>query len=257
MLRQMLQCWSVASYLVVSIENMSTSRRRPSTTSTSRALVVSSSFLLEVLVLGLITILLVAVPPAPVDAFSISPRGLSSQSWPCKSARVHGGLLVAANHANALRVPALPLFSSASLVDDDDDNDEAGSFDPAAAELTESELAAAANDLVRLAGGGSGSVELPDEISQSFLQYALSIILGRALPDARDGLKPVHRRILYAMAGLGLNPGSSHRKCARVVGEASPLRILFFSACLFGRYVILSSHQYFFAISISSTRTIF
>ena len=264
---QMLQCWPVASYLVASIENMSTSRRRPSTTSTSRALVVSSSFLLEVLVLGLITILLVAVPPAPVDAFSISPRGLSSQSWPCKSARVHGGLLVAANHANALRVPALPLFSSASLVDDDDDddnnddddddNDEAGSFDPAAAELTESELAAAANDLVRLAGGGSGSVELPDEISQSFLQYALSIILGRALPDARDGLKPVHRRILYAMSGLGLNPGSSHRKCARVVGEASPLRILFFSACLFGRYVILSSHQYFFAISISSTRTIF
>ena len=227
---QMLQCWPVASYLVVSIENMSTSRRRPSTTSTSRALVVSSSFLLEVLVLGLITILLVAVPPAPVDAFSISPRGLSSQSWPCKSARVHGGLLVAANHANALRVPALPLFSSASLVDDDDDNDEAGSFDPAAAELTESELAAAANDLVRLAGGGSGSVELPDEISQSFLQYALSIILGRALPDARDGLKPVHRRILYAMSGLGLNPGSSHRKCARVVGEVSPLRIFFGSS---------------------------
>jgi len=144
-----------------------------------------------------------------------------------------------------LRVPALPLFSSASLVDDDDDNDdddddddddndndEAGSFDPAAAELTESELAAAANDLVRLAGGGSGSIELPDEISQSFLQYALSIILGRALPDARDGLKPVHRRILYAMSGLGLNPGSSHRKCARVVGEVSPLRILFFSISL-------------------------
>ena len=183
--------------------------------------------------LGL-TILLVAVPPAPVDAFSISPRGLSSQLWPCKSARVHGGL--AASHANALRVPALPLFSSASLVDDDDnnddDNDEAGSFDPAAAELTESELAAAANDLVRLAGGGSGSIELPDEISQSFLQYALSIILGRALPDARDGLKPVHRRILYAMSGLGLNPGSSHRKCARVVGEVSPLRILFFSISL-------------------------
>ncbi|KAK1736801.1 DNA gyrase subunit A [Skeletonema marinoi] len=51
------------------------------------------------------------------------------------------------------------------------------------------------------------------------MQYALSIILGRALPDARDGMKPVHRRILYAMNGLGLNPSSSYRKCARVVGE--------------------------------------
>ena len=51
------------------------------------------------------------------------------------------------------------------------------------------------------------------------MQYALSIILGRALPDARDGMKPVHRRILYAMNGLGLNSNSSYRKCARVVGE--------------------------------------
>lgn len=51
------------------------------------------------------------------------------------------------------------------------------------------------------------------------MQYALSIILGRALPDARDGMKPVHRRILYAMNGLGLGPNTAHRKCARVVGE--------------------------------------
>ena len=63
------------------------------------------------------------------------------------------------------------------------------------------------------------TIELHSEISNSFLQYALSIILGRALPDARDGLKPVHRRILYAMSELGLSPSMSHRKCARVVGE--------------------------------------
>jgi len=64
-----------------------------------------------------------------------------------------------------------------------------------------------------------GKIDLPDEISSSFLRYSLSIILGRALPDARDGLKPVHRRIIFAMNGLGLSPSSSHRKCARVVGE--------------------------------------
>lgn len=98
-----------------------------------------------------------------------------------------------------------------------DDTDEAGSYDPQAGELTETEIASAANDLVSLTGGGS--IDLPDEISQSFMQYAMSIILGRALPDARDGLKPVHRRILYAMSGLGLGPSTSHRKCARVVGE--------------------------------------
>ena len=78
-------------------------------------------------------------------------------------------------------------------------------------------MAAAANDL--LATAPKHVIDLPDEIASSFMQYALSIILGRALPDARDGMKPVHRRILYAMNGLGLAPSSSHRKCARVVGE--------------------------------------
>ena len=62
-------------------------------------------------------------------------------------------------------------------------------------------------------------VELEDELSESFMKYAMSTILGRALPDARDGLKPVHRRILFAMRELNLGPGSSYRKCARVVGE--------------------------------------
>jgi len=56
-------------------------------------------------------------------------------------------------------------------------------------------------------------------MSRSYLEYAMSVIVGRALPDARDGLKPVHRRILYAMYELGLTPDRPFRKCARVVGE--------------------------------------
>jgi len=57
------------------------------------------------------------------------------------------------------------------------------------------------------------------EMSRSYLEYAMSVIVGRALPDARDGLKPVHRRILYAMHELGLTPDRPFRKCARVVGD--------------------------------------
>lgn len=61
--------------------------------------------------------------------------------------------------------------------------------------------------------------DLRDEMSRSYLEYAMSVIVGRALPDARDGLKPVHRRILYAMHELGLSPDRPFRKCARVVGD--------------------------------------
>ena len=61
--------------------------------------------------------------------------------------------------------------------------------------------------------------DLRNEMSQSYLEYAMSVIVGRALPDARDGLKPVHRRILYAMHELGLMHDRPFRKCARVVGE--------------------------------------
>ncbi|MGL4883091.1 MAG: DNA topoisomerase (ATP-hydrolyzing) subunit A, partial [Waterburya sp.] len=61
--------------------------------------------------------------------------------------------------------------------------------------------------------------DLSNEMSRSYLEYAMSVIVGRALPDARDGLKPVHRRILYAMYELGLTPDRPFRKCARVVGE--------------------------------------
>jgi DNA gyrase subunit A len=72
--------------------------------------------------------------------------------------------------------------------------------------------------------GGNGDsriiqTDLRNEMSRSYLEYAMSVIVGRALPDARDGLKPVHRRILYAMYELGLTSDRPYRKCARVVGE--------------------------------------
>jgi DNA gyrase subunit A len=62
-------------------------------------------------------------------------------------------------------------------------------------------------------------VDLQDEIQKSYLDYAMSVIVGRALPDARDGLKPVHRRILYGMYDGGYRPDRGWNKCARVVGE--------------------------------------
>src|SRR5689334_16157659 len=61
--------------------------------------------------------------------------------------------------------------------------------------------------------------ELEQEMRSSFLDYAMSVIVARALPDARDGLKPVHRRILYAMHDAGLQPNRPRLKCARVVGD--------------------------------------
>jgi DNA gyrase subunit A len=62
-------------------------------------------------------------------------------------------------------------------------------------------------------------VSITDEMKRSYLDYAMSVIVSRALPDVRDGLKPVHRRILYGMSELGLEPNKKHVKCARVVGE--------------------------------------
>ncbi|PYO35719.1 MAG: DNA gyrase subunit A [Candidatus Rokuibacteriota bacterium] len=62
-------------------------------------------------------------------------------------------------------------------------------------------------------------VPIEEEMRKSYLDYAMSVIVGRALPDIRDGLKPVHRRVLYTMSGLGLNWNRAYRKCAKVVGE--------------------------------------
>jgi DNA gyrase subunit A len=73
-------------------------------------------------------------------------------------------------------------------------------------------------------GGSPGAlniqpVNIEDEMRRSYLDYSMSVIIGRALPDVRDGLKPVHRRILYTMQQMGLAPNRATRKCARIVGE--------------------------------------
>ncbi len=62
-------------------------------------------------------------------------------------------------------------------------------------------------------------VPFADALGERYLSYALSTIIARSLPDVRDGLKPVHRRILYAMRELKLDPASGYKKCARVVGD--------------------------------------
>src|SRR6266704_1570495 len=70
-----------------------------------------------------------------------------------------------------------------------------------------------------LSGGNIETRELEKEMRSSYMDYAMSVIVGRALPDVRDGLKPVHRRVLYAMHEAGLQPTRAYRKCARVVGD--------------------------------------
>src|SRR4051795_7643040 len=69
---------------------------------------------------------------------------------------------------------------------------------------------------------GGGNIEpraLEDEMRSAYLDYAMSVIVGRALPDVRDGLKPVHRRVLFSMSENGLTPTRPYRKCASVVGD--------------------------------------
>src|SRR5947199_10808296 len=64
-------------------------------------------------------------------------------------------------------------------------------------------------------------INVAEEVSRSFLDYSMSVIISRALPDARDGLKPSQRRILYAVNGLSLFPNRQHRKCAKICGDTS------------------------------------
>ena len=74
-------------------------------------------------------------------------------------------------------------------------------------------------DLAPHQGAGVTVIEIQEEMERSFLDYAMSVIISRALPDARDGLKPVHRRILWSMYDQGFRPDRGHVKCARVVGD--------------------------------------
>ena len=69
------------------------------------------------------------------------------------------------------------------------------------------------------ANGSIGTIDIRDEMEQSFVDYAMSVIVSRALPDVRDGLKPVQRRIIYSMFENNIGPTTPHRKCAKVVGE--------------------------------------
>ena len=62
-------------------------------------------------------------------------------------------------------------------------------------------------------------VNIEDEMKRSYMDYAMSVIIGRALPDVRDGLKPSHRRVLYGMRTMGLASNRAYRKCAKIVGE--------------------------------------
>ena len=74
-------------------------------------------------------------------------------------------------------------------------------------------------ELIPPPSGGVEEIALRDALEERYLAYALSTIMHRALPDARDGLKPVHRRLLHAMNQLRLDPGTTPKKCARVVGD--------------------------------------
>lgn len=77
-------------------------------------------------------------------------------------------------------------------------------------------------------------INIEEEMKSSYIDYSMSVIVARALPDVRDGFKPVHRRILYGMLGIGNTSDKPYKKCARVVGEVlqvSPPRRLFGVRC--------------------------
>jgi hypothetical protein len=152
--------------------------------------------------------------PAISQGFS---KDILSKRHPISRQQSSQSLSFGLKQKNWRTVCNLPLFSS---LEDDEvsfglEEEDDTAYAPSESFESEASIALAANDIA----AANNNIELQQEVSNSFLQYALSIILGRALPDARDGLKPVHRRILYSMQQLSLMPTTPHRKCARVVGE--------------------------------------
>ncbi|GAB3624191.1 DNA gyrase subunit A [Mariniluteicoccus endophyticus] len=90
-------------------------------------------------------------------------------------------------------------------------------------EPTNPETESTVDEIIPPEKGTTQPVDLQDEIQKSYLDYAMSVIVGRALPDVRDGLKPVHRRVIYAMYDGGYRPDRGWNKCSRVVGEVMGL----------------------------------
>ena len=74
-------------------------------------------------------------------------------------------------------------------------------------------------EIITEAGGTLIPISIEDEVKKAYIDYSMSVIVSRALPDVRDGLKPVHRRILYSMEEMGLRYTTPTKKCARIVGD--------------------------------------
>ena len=88
----------------------------------------------------------------------------------------------------------------------------------------------------------NGTIAVEDEISKSFLDYAMSVIVSRALPDVKDGLKPVQRRILYSMYETGIRPTGPFRKCSKVVGDVMGNYHPHGNEAIYGTLVRLGQH---------------
>ncbi|HQA64000.1 MAG TPA: DNA gyrase subunit A, partial [bacterium] len=93
------------------------------------------------------------------------------------------------------------------------------SVSPAPKQNNPTPIETAATDSNQIIEPGISNQVISEEVQQSYLDYAMSVIISRALPDVRDGLKPVHRRVLYAMWNIGLKANAKFRKSANVVGE--------------------------------------